>query len=78
MVPTTRAALLTAAGVLPVLLWPRPLTLWLWVALVVLACVVDTVLAASPKRVEVVRTVPASVRLGEPTVSTLTLTNPWG
>jgi len=75
MVPTTRAALLTAAGVLPVLLWPRPLTLWLWAALVVLACVVDTVLAASPKRVEVARTVPASVRLGEPTASTLTLTN---
>jgi uncharacterized protein (DUF58 family) len=76
MIPTTRAALLTAVGVVPVLLWPRPLTLWLWVGLVVLACVVDTVLAASPKRVEVTRAVPASVRLGEPTSSTLTLTHP--
>ncbi|MCK6212070.1 DUF58 domain-containing protein [Georgenia sp. EYE_87] len=76
MIPTTRAALLTAAGVLPVLLWPRPLTLWLWVGLVVLACVLDTLLAASPRRVEVIRTVPASVRLGEPSSSTLTVTNP--
>ncbi|WP_127131849.1 DUF58 domain-containing protein [Georgenia sp. SYP-B2076] len=76
MVPTTRAALLAAAGVVPVLLWPRPLTVGVWAALVVLACVVDAALAASPRRVSVSRDVAGSVRLGEPTTSTLTVAHP--
>ncbi len=75
MVPTTRAAVVMAVGAVPAALWPRASTLWLWIGLVVLACVVDTVLAASPKQVRPERSVPGSVRLGEPTSSTLTLTN---
>ncbi|MPV37785.1 DUF58 domain-containing protein [Georgenia subflava] len=75
MIPTTRAAVVAALGVVPAALWPRPQTVLLWLGLVVLGCVVDTVLAASPRRVQAARTVPASVRLGEPTTSTLTLTH---
>ncbi|MFH5824150.1 DUF58 domain-containing protein [Georgenia sp. AZ-5] len=75
MLPTTRAAVLTAAGALPVLVWPRWSTVWVWVVLVAILCVVDAALAASPGRVAVRREVPGSVRLGEPATSTLTVTN---
>ncbi|TRW44139.1 DUF58 domain-containing protein [Georgenia yuyongxinii] len=76
MVPTPRAAALVAAGVVPVLLWPRWSTLWAWLALVVLGCLVDAALAAPPRGARVRREVPASVRLGEPTTSTLTVAHP--
>ncbi|GAA4416934.1 DUF58 domain-containing protein [Georgenia halophila] len=75
MIPTTRAAIVTAVGALPAALWPRASTLLLWVGLVVLACVADAVLAASPKQVAAERSVSGSVRLGEPTSSAVTLTN---
>ena len=78
MVLTGRAALLVALGLPVVLLVPRHAT-WLgWLLLVVLVCVVDSRLAADPRRVVVRRHVPAAVRLTEPTVSTLTLTNDSG
>ncbi|GAA1629662.1 DUF58 domain-containing protein [Georgenia ruanii] len=76
MVPTARAAALAAAGVVPVVLWPRWAMLWTWLALVVLACVADALLAARPRDVVVRREVPHAVRLGEPATSTLTLTHP--
>ncbi|MHB1064334.1 MAG: DUF58 domain-containing protein [Georgenia sp.] len=75
MVPTVRAAAVTAVGVVPVLLWPQLLTAALWVGLVVLATVVDAGLAAAPRRVTVVRDVPASVRLGEAVTVALTVHN---
>lgn len=75
MLPTVRAAAVMAAGALPALLWPRPATVLSWILLVVLAVLVDALLAASPRRIELDRTPPLSVRPGEPTSSALLLTN---
>lgn len=78
MVVTWRAVVLTALGVVPVLLVPTWATVVLWLLVVVVACAVDAGLAASPRRVAVARAVPASVRLTEATTSTLTVTNRSG
>jgi uncharacterized protein (DUF58 family) len=78
MAITWRAVVLTAIGVVPVLLVPVSLTVLGWTLLVVVACAVDVSLAASPRLVAVRRTVPSSVRLTESTRCTLTLTNRSG
>lgn len=78
MAITWRAVLLTAIGVVPVLLLPVPFTVLAWTLLVVLACAVDLGLAASPRLVAVRRTVPRTVRLTESSRSTLTVTNRSG
>lgn len=75
MALTRRAVLVAAVGVVPALLVPRTSTVLAWTLVLVLGVVVDLVLAASPRALQPVRTVPHSVRLGEPTTSTLTLTN---
>ena len=75
MALTWRAVVLTALGVVPVLLAPATLVVIGWGVLVVVLCALDAALAASPHEVAVSRTVPASVRLTERTQSTLTLTN---
>lgn len=66
---------LVAAGVVPLLLTGEPGWLWPWLLLVVLLAVADVVLAASPRRVTITRTVPPRVRLGESAVATLLLEN---
>lgn len=78
MAITWRAVLLTAVGVVPVLLVPVPFTVLAWTLLVVVVCGMDLALAASPRLVAVRRTVPSSVRLTESTRSTLTITNRSG
>lgn len=78
MIVTGRAVALLALGALPVAIAPRLATVLAWTALVVAVWVVDVVLAASPRRVSVARTVPASVRLDEATASTVVLTNTSG
>jgi len=70
-----RAVLLAALGVPVVLLVPATATVLLWALVVVLACTVDALVAASPRAVAVRREVPTSVRLGEPVRSTVTLTH---
>src|ERR1700712_3170972 len=75
MAITWRAAALAAVGLLAVLVLPATGTVLVWTVLVVVACVLDALLAASPREVAVSREVPASVRLTEPARSTLTLTN---
>lgn len=75
MAVTWRAVVLAALAVPLVLLVPASGTVLVWALVVVLACVLDVVLAASPRRVAIERAVPASVRLGERAASTLTLTN---
>jgi uncharacterized protein (DUF58 family) len=75
MAITWRAVALTALGVVPVLLLPVSLTVIGWALLVVVVCAVDVSLAASPRRLALRRTLPASVRLTDSTRSTLTLTN---
>jgi uncharacterized protein (DUF58 family) len=78
MAITWRTVALTALGVVVVLLLPVPLVVLVWTLLVVALCAVDVGLAASPRRVEINRTVPGSVRLTEATRSTLVLTNRSG
>src|SRR5450756_2724713 len=78
MAITWRAVVLTALGVVPVLLVPVTLVILAWALVVVLACSVDVALAASPRLLAVQRNVPPSVRLTEQTRSTLTVTNRSG
>ena len=75
MALTRRAVLVAAAGVVPVLLVPRGLTVLLWALLLVIAIGLDLLLAGSPAAFRAVRQVPHSVRLGEPATAVLTLTN---
>lgn len=73
---TGRAVLLTAAGLLPVLAFPRPLTAWLWLAAAAALCATDAALASSPRSLSVTRTTTAAVRLDETARSTLQIRNP--
>ena len=75
MALTRRAVLVAAVGVVPALLVPRTTTVLAWTALLVLGVAADLLLAASPRALRPERQVPHSVRLGEPTTSTLTVTN---
>ena len=54
---------------------PRLGTVLLWVGVLALACVLDLALAAPPRAVEICRTVPGSVRLGQDTSAELLLSN---
>jgi uncharacterized protein (DUF58 family) len=75
MAVTGRTALLALIGVVPVALAPGWATLLGWAALVAVAVGIDRVLAARLDRVAVTRESIASVRLGEPTTSSVLLTN---
>lgn len=75
MALTGRAVLLTALGLPVAVLFPVPGTVLLWALLVAALCALDVVLAASPRQVAVHRVVPASVRLTEPSRSTVTVSN---
>jgi uncharacterized protein (DUF58 family) len=72
---TWRAVALAALGVLPVAVWPVPGTALAWGLLVVAACALDVLLAASPQQVTVQRSLPTSARVGTPTASTLVVTH---
>lgn len=73
MVLTGRAVALAAVGVLPLLLAPGAITVLAWALVVCAVCAVDALLAASPRNVEVTRTAPSSVRLGESMHCTVTV-----
>ncbi|WP_368498948.1 DUF58 domain-containing protein [Herbiconiux sp. A18JL235] len=80
MALTGRLVALLAVGIVPVVLLGElygraALALLGWLALIVLLVVVDLLLAASPRRVSLDRTLPGRVRLGETATSTLYLTN---
>ncbi|MFP5308432.1 MAG: DUF58 domain-containing protein [Actinomycetes bacterium] len=62
--PTRRAVVAGAVGLLLVVVLPTGVGLPLWTALLVLAVVVDALAAPHPARVEVARQLPASVSLG--------------
>ena len=66
---------LVAAGVIPLVLTGQPGWLGPWLLVVVLLAIADVVLAASPRRVRLTRTVPPRVRLGESAVATLVVEN---
>lgn len=71
MTITGRAALLVAAGIVPVVLRPATSTVLLWLLLVLLLIGLDLLLAPGPRTLEVRRTSPAHLRLGESATSVL-------
>lgn len=75
MVITGRFVLLALLGVVPVVLFPGATSILLWAALLAVLAAADAALAASPRRVGIVRTLPDSVRLGEECTSALVLRN---
>ncbi len=72
---TERAVWLMLAGLVPALLWPRPLTVVLWTTALVALVVLDALLAPSPRALSAARAVDHAVRLGESATCTLTLVN---
>ena len=70
-----RAALLALVGLVPVALWPGWAALLGWAAVVLLAVLIDLVLAGSPRALRVEREPVAAVRLGEPTEAYFVLSN---
>ncbi|PFG32560.1 DUF58 domain-containing protein [Sanguibacter antarcticus] len=75
MVITWRAAALTALGIVPVVLTASAGAVLLWSVAVLVVCVVDALLAASPRAVSLERTVARAVRLTEATTSVVVVTN---
>jgi uncharacterized protein (DUF58 family) len=76
MAVSGRFVLLVALGIVPLVLIGEPWVLGGWMTLVAAFSGLDLVLAGSPRVLELSRTVPARVRLGETVTSTLTVTNP--
>lgn len=70
-----RLVIFAAMGALAVVLYPRGATILWWLLLLVAVMTIDLLAAASLRRVEVERGLPASVRLGELSESTLTIAN---
>jgi uncharacterized protein (DUF58 family) len=66
---------LVALGIMPIVISGQPVTLAVWLLLVVVLAVVDLALAGSPRAVRLARTVPARLRLGETVETRLVLTN---
>lgn len=67
--------LLIALGAVPIIATGQPVVFVLWAAFAVALGIVDLLIAGSPRRVEVTRSVPSRVRLGETTTATLALHN---
>lgn len=75
---TSRLVMLALLGIVPVILYPGPVSILVWLGLLVLGCAVDLALAASPRKIGVERSLPESVRLTEQCYSSLTLRNHSG
>ncbi|MDN6794912.1 MAG: DUF58 domain-containing protein, partial [Propionibacterium sp.] len=71
-----RAALLVALGVVAVVLAPSTALVWGWVGLVAVVCLVDMVVAVSPRELRIERRVSGPIRADETTTSQVTVTNP--
>ena len=66
---------LALAALVPIIALPGPVTWLLALGVLILVLVVDTSLAASPRKVALQRTLPSGVRLGEPATALLRLAN---
>lgn len=75
---TVRLVLLALLGVIPVLLYPGPASIGIWIVLLALGCAVDLALAASPREIGLQRTLPETVRLTEEATSSLAVRNHAG
>lgn len=76
MALTGRTVLLAVIGLVFVVVRPQMSSVWLWLLLVAALVAIDVLLALSPKRLELHRDSPDSVRLGETTSAGLLVTNP--
>lgn len=73
---TGRTALAALIGVVPIMVSPQPaLTFVVWLAALAVLMVVDAAAAVSPRALAFDRSSAASVRLGQPTASVLTIHN---
>jgi uncharacterized protein (DUF58 family) len=72
---TGRSALLALVGVVPVVLLPGIRTIVAWAVLVLVAVLVDLLLAGSPRGLGVEREPVPAVRLGEPAQASFVLSN---
>lgn len=73
-----RVPLLLALGFVPVVLRPALSTVWLWVLVVALACLLDFLLAARPGSLVLTRQPVGSVRMNHPTETLLVVANESG
>lgn len=78
MAITGRLVLLAAVGALAVILFPGTSTIQLWLLFLALGVAVDLVAAVPPRRIQLERSLPVSVRLTEPADSVLVVRNPTG
>jgi uncharacterized protein (DUF58 family) len=70
-----RAALLALIGLLPVTLWPGWSSVLAWAGLLLVAVLLDLLLAGSPRGLQVQRDPVSAVRLGEPAPASFVLSN---
>ena len=75
MAITGRVPLLLLLGLLPVVLRPTGGTVWLWLLAVVVLILVDWALAPRPDGLSLTRRPLGTVRLGQPTETTLVAAN---
>ena len=76
MAVSGRFVLLVALGIVPLVLIGEPWVLGGWMLVVAALTALDLGVAGSPRQIELSRTVPARVRLGETVQATLLVTNP--
>ena len=76
MAVSGRFVLLVALGIVPLVLIGEPWVLGGWMLVVAALTALDLGVAGSPRQIELSRTVPARVRLGETVQATLVVTNP--
>ena len=70
-----RFVILVALGIVPIVYFNTIAALGWWLAIVLAIGIVDLVIAGSPRKVTLSRTLPSALRLGETTHSELMLTN---
>ena len=78
MAITWRSVVLVLLGLAPVAGWPSGATVRWWLLAVALLIALDVLLASRPGVLDIVRSAPTQVRLGERTTSTLWITNTSG
>ena len=62
-------------GVVPIILTGEPAWLLIWIGVVITAGIIDLAFAGSPRALELERTLPGAIRLGDSAEATLYLTN---
>lgn len=78
MFVTGRFALLVALGAIPVVVWPSGRTVLAWAALVLVVTLLDLLLAGATTAVTVTRGKTPPIRLGEHTITRLSVVNTSG